>query len=151
MERVVRFGGTVLSIRQARSAARGVEIMLRMYLLSVWFNLSDEGVEDAIYDSYAFRQFLGIDFWAHEQAPDATTLCKFRKMLTEQGVTEQLFESIKALLEENGQIMHGGSIVDATIIEAPSSTKNAENRRDPEMHQVKKATSGILVSGSISA
>ena len=71
-----------------------------MYLLSVWFNLSDEGVEDAIYDSYAFRQFLGIDFWAHEQAPDATTLCKFRKMLTEQGVTEQLFESIKALLEE---------------------------------------------------
>ena len=117
---------------------RGVEIMLRMYLLSVWFNLSDEGVEDAIYDSYAFRQFLGIDFWAHEQAPDATTLCKFRKMLTEQGVTEQLFESIKALLEENGQIMHGGSIVDATIIEAPSSTKNAENRRDPEMHQVKK-------------
>lgn len=130
---------------------RGVEIMLRMYLLSVWFNLSDEGVEDAIYDSYAFRQFLGIDFWAHEQAPDATTLCKFRKMLTEQGVTEQLFESIKALLEENGQIMHGGSIVDATIIEAPSSTKNAENRRDPEMHQVKKATSGILVSGSTSA
>ena len=117
---------------------RGVEIMLRMYLLSVWFNLSDEGVEDAIYDSYAFRQFLGIDFWAHEQVPDATTLCKFRKMLTEQGVTEQLFESIKALLEENGQIMHGGSIVDATIIEAPSSTKNAENRRDPEMHQVKK-------------
>ena len=117
---------------------RGVEVMLRMYLLSVWFNLSDEGVEDAIYDSYAFRQFLGIDFWAHEQAPDATTLCKFRKMLTEQGVTEQLFESIKALLEENGQIMHGGSIVDATIIEAPSSTKNAENRRDPEMHQVKK-------------
>ena len=117
---------------------RGVEVMLRMYLLSVWFNLSDEGVEDAIYDSYAFRQFLGIDFWAHEQAPDATTLCKFRKMLTEQGVMEQLFESIKALLEENGQIMHGGSIVDATIIEAPSSTKNAENRRDPEMHQVKK-------------
>ena len=117
---------------------RGVEVMLRMYLLSVWFNLSDEGVEDAIYDSYAFRQFLGIDFWAHEQAPDATTLCKFRKMLTEQGVTEQLFESIKALPEENGQIMHGGSIVDATIIEAPSSTKNAENRRDPEMHQVKK-------------
>ena len=82
---------------------RGVEIMLRMYLLSVWFNLSDEGVEDAIYDSYAFRQFLGIDFWAHEQAPDATTLCTFRKMLTEQGVTEQLFESIKALLEENGR------------------------------------------------
>ena len=117
---------------------RGVEVMLRMYLLSVWFNLSDEGVEDAIYDSYAFRQFLGIDFWAHEQAPDATTLCKFRKMLTEQGVMEQLFESIKALPEENGQIMHGGSIVDATIIEAPSSTKNAENRRDPEMHQVKK-------------
>ena len=62
-----------------------------------------------------------------------------------------LWLQVKALLEENGQIMHGGSIVDATIIEAPSSTKNAENRRDPEMHQVKKATNGILASGYISA
>lgn len=67
---------------------RGVEVMLRMYLLSVWFNLSDEGMEDAIYDSYTFRQFLEVDFWAHEQATDARTLRKFRKMLMKQGMTE---------------------------------------------------------------
>jgi len=117
---------------------RGVETMLRMYLLANWFTLSDEGVEDAIYDSYAFRQFMHIDFLGEEQTPDSTTLCKFRKLLNEAGITKQLFDQLKNHLERNGKLMHGGSIVDATIIDAPSSTKNEAKKRDPEMHQVRK-------------
>ena len=116
---------------------RGAEVMLRMYLLQNWFSLSDEGVEDAIYDSYAFRKFMGLNF-LEEQAPDATTLCKFRKLLDENGVTKMFFERLKEFLAKHGKLMHGGTIVDATIVEAPSSTKNKEGRRDPEMHQVKK-------------
>jgi IS5 family transposase len=117
---------------------RGVEIMLRMYLLQNWFNLSDEGLEDAIYDSYAFRTFMGIDFMGSEQVPDATTLCKFRRLLDENGVTKLIFDTLKDFLDKHGKIMHGGTIVDATIVAAPTSTKNAEKKRDPEMHQVKK-------------
>ena len=117
---------------------RGVEIMLRMYLLQNWFSLSDEGLEDAIYDSYAFRTFMGVDFMGSEQAPDATTLCKFRKLLDENGVTKRFFDALKDFLDEHGKIMHGGSIVDATIVAAPTSTKNEKHERDPEMHSVKK-------------
>ena len=116
---------------------RGAEVMLRMYLLQNWFNLSDEGVEDAIYDSYAFRKFMGLNFM-EEQAPDATTLCKFRKLLNENGITKMFFDSIKIFLDKHGKLMHGGTIVDATIIDAPTSTKNAEKKRDPEMHQTRK-------------
>jgi len=117
---------------------RGAETMLRMYLLQNWFNLSDEGVEDAIYDSYAFRKFMKVDFMSKEQVPDATTLCKFRKLLDENGITKLFFETIKGFLEKHGRMMRGGTIVDATIIEAPSSTKNAEGKRDPEMHSIQK-------------
>ena len=118
---------------------RGVETMLRMYLLQNWFNLSDEGVEDAIYDSYAFRNFMGIDFLGNsQQAPDATTLCIFRKLLNEHGITKLIFEAMKEFLDRHGKMMHGGTIEDATLIEAPTSTKNAEKKRDPEMHQTKK-------------
>jgi transposase, IS5 family len=117
---------------------RGVETMLRMYLLANWFTLSDEGVEDAIYDSYAFRKFMKVDFLGEEQAPDATTLCKFRKLLNEAGITKLFFGAMKAFLDQHGKLMHGGTIVDATIIDAPTSTKNEEKARDPEMHQVKK-------------
>ena len=116
---------------------KGIEKMLRMYLLQVWFNLSDEGVEDAIYDSYAFRKFMKIDF-AEEQVPDATTLLKFRHLLETNHLGEAFFAAIKRVMEASGHIMHGGTIIDATIIEAPSSTKNAEKQRDPEMHQAKK-------------
>ena len=116
---------------------RGAEIMLRMYLLQNWFNLSDEGVEDAIYDSYAFRKFMGLNF-LEEQAPDATTLCKFRKLLDENGITKLFFDQMKGFLDKHGKLMHGGTIVDATLIDAPTSTRNAEGKRDPEMHQVKK-------------
>ena len=117
--------------------ARGIEMMLRMFLLQAWFNLSDEGIEDAIYDSYAMRQFMGLDF-AQAQTPDATTLCKFRKLLFENNIAQVLFDAIKRTLEKHGQIMRGGTIVDATIIGAPSSTKNKSKARDTEMHQVKK-------------
>ena len=116
---------------------KGIEKMLRMYLLQIWFNLSDEGVEDAIYDSYAFRKFMNIDFM-EEQVPDATTLLKFRHLLEENHLGEEFFKAINRVMEATGHIMHGGTIVDATIISAPSSTKNAEKKRDPEMHQTKK-------------
>lgn len=117
---------------------RGVETMLRMHLLANWFNLSDEGVEDAVYDSYAFRKFMKVDFLVEEQVPDATTLCKFRKLLNDNGITKLLFDGIKHFLDRHGKLMHGGSIVDATLVDAPSSTKNADKQRDPEMHQVRK-------------
>ena len=116
---------------------KGIEKMLRMYLLQVWFNLSDEGVEDAIYDSYSFHKFMGINF-NEEQVPDATTLLKFRHLLEENHLGEQMFKAINYVLEQCGAMMKGGTIVDATIINAPSSTKNAEKARDPEMHQTKK-------------
>jgi IS5 family transposase len=116
---------------------RGIETMLRMYLLQIWFSLSDEMTEDAIYDSYAMRCFAGVDFGA-AQAPDATTLLRFRHLLEAHGLQEKMFSDLNAKLDERGYSMHGGTIVDATIIEAPSSTKNAKGERDPEMHSTKK-------------
>jgi IS5 family transposase len=117
---------------------REIEQMFRMYLFTQWFSLSDEGVEDAIYDSYAFRKFMNVDFMGGEQAPDATTLCKFRKLIHESGIAKQFFDSMKEFLDKRGKLMHGGVIVDATLIDASASTKNAEKQRDSEMHQVKK-------------
>jgi IS5 family transposase len=116
---------------------KAIETMLRMLLLQSWFSLSDEGIEDTIYDSYAMKCFMGLDF-ANEQVPDATTLCRFRKRLTENGIQQKIFDAIYRFMDEHGKIMHGGTIVDATIIEAPTSTKNANHERDPEMHSVKK-------------
>jgi IS5 family transposase len=116
---------------------RGIETMLRMYFLQIWFNLSDEAVEDSIYDSYAMRSFMKVSF-GEEQAPDATTLLKFRHLLEKNKLGEILFRDLTSKLEENGCIMRGGTIIDATIIEAPSSTKNVSRERDPEMHQAKK-------------
>jgi IS5 family transposase len=117
-----------------------IERMLRMLLLQTWFNLSDEGVEDAIYDSYAMKQFTKIDFSQGEQVPDATTLCKFRKLLNENGLQQEMFTQIREMLSAEGKMMHGGTIVDATIVEASSSTKNEKKKTDPEMHSVKKNT-----------
>ena len=116
---------------------RALETMLRMYLLQAWFSLSDEGVEEAIYDSYAMRGFMRLDFTV-EQVPDATTLLHFRHLLEDKNLGAQLFAAQNRLFEEQGWVMRGGSIVDATIIAAPSSTKNAAGARDPEMHQTKK-------------
>lgn len=116
---------------------RGIETMLKMYLLQNWFNLSDVGIEEAIYDSYAMRAFMRIDFCT-EQVPDATTLLKFRHLLEKHHIGEKLFNDIKDRLEKAGLMMHGGSIIDATIIHVPSSTKNKDGKRDPEMHQTRK-------------
>jgi len=114
-----------------------IETMLRMYLLQVWFHLSDEGVEDQINDSFAMRQFMGLDFGI-QQVPDATTLLHFRHLLEKHKLGEAMFTMLNGRLEADGLIMRGGSIVDATIIAAPSSTKNTTGKRDPEMHQTKK-------------
>ena len=116
---------------------KALETMLRMYLLQAWFSLSDEGVEDAIYDSYAMRRFLGLDFTV-EQVPDATTLLHFRHLLEKHQLGRKLLESQGEIFDEQGWIMRGGTIVDAPIIAAPSSTKNADGARDPEMRQAKK-------------
>lgn len=115
----------------------GIETMLRMYFLQVWFTLSDDKVEDAIYDSYAFRTFMGIDFMT-KQVPDATTLCLFRKLLEENALTIIMLGYINDALDTNGIIMHGGTIVDATIIKASSSTKNKKKERDPQMGSTQK-------------
>ncbi|MCD8100229.1 MAG: IS5 family transposase [Oscillospiraceae bacterium] len=117
----------------------GIEKMLRMYLLQVWFNLSDEGVEEAIYDSYAFRKFMGINF-TECQVPDATTLLHFRRIIEDNKIGEKLFAALNKAFEEAGFIWRGGTIVDAAIIAAPSSTKNKSGKRDPEMHQTKKGS-----------
>lgn len=101
---------------------KGIEKMLRMYLLQVWFNLSDEGIEDAIYDSYAFRKFMGINF-NEEQVPDATTLLKFRHLLEKNHIGEQMFKAINYVLEQGGAMMKGGTIIDATIINAPNQER----------------------------
>lgn len=117
-----------------------IEVMLRMTLLQVWFNLSDEAVEDAIFDSYSMKSFLGLNFESDEQVPDATTLCKFRKLLNAHNLQKAIFDEVQNVLKREGKQVRGGSIVDATIIEAPNSTKNADGQRDPEMHSVKKGT-----------
>lgn len=116
---------------------RGIETMLRMYLLQIWYKLSDEGVEEGIYDSYAMRKFMKIDF-TNEQVPDATTLLKFRRIIEKQGIGKKIFTFVKEELDARGLLMHGGTIIDATIIKAPSSTKNEKGERDTEMCQTKK-------------
>ncbi|NMG46460.1 IS5 family transposase [Aromatoleum toluvorans] len=115
----------------------GLERMLRMYVAQQCFGLSDEGIEDAVYDSQSIRRFVGIDL-ARESAPDATTLLKFRRLLETHELTRKIFETINAHLAQKGLMMREGTIVDATLIAAPPSTKNREQARDPEMHQAKK-------------
>lgn len=117
----------------------GLERMLRMYIAQQCFGLSDEGTEDAIYDSQAVRGFIGIDL-NREAAPDATTLLKFRRLLEKHELTKRVFSAINEHLTQKGLLLREGSVVDATIIAAPSSTKNQTGERDPEMHQTKKGS-----------
>ena len=119
---------------------REIETMLRMLMLQTWFNLSDEAVEDAIYDSYAMKRFMRLNFEVGEQTPDATTLCKFRKLLTDNHLQEEFFKQVQEVLKEEGKLVKGGTIVDATIIEAPQSRKNSTGRPDPEMRSTRKNT-----------
>ena len=115
----------------------GLERMLRLYFLQQWFGLADEALEDAVYDSQAFRGFLGIDL-GREAVPDATTLLKFRHRLETAGLTQTIFDTINAMLRERGLLMNQGTLVDATIIAAPASTKNKDKARDPEMGHTRK-------------
>jgi IS5 family transposase len=115
----------------------GLEKMLRMYIAQQCFGLSDEATEDALYDSQAIRHFVGMDL-SRESAPDATTLLRFRRLLEDNKLTATIFEEINRHLAAKGLMMKGGTVVDATIIAAPPSTKNKSGERDPEMHQTKK-------------
>jgi IS5 family transposase len=115
----------------------GLERMLRIYCLQQWYGLADEALEDALYDSQALRGFAGIDL-THDPVPDATTLLKFRHWLERHDLTKALFDEVAAMLAQRGLLMRQGTIVDATIIAAPASTKNKTKARDPEMHQTKK-------------
>lgn len=111
-----------------------LERMLRIYFLHLWFNLSDPAVEEALYDSAAMRSFIGLDL-SREPAPDETTVCKFRHLLEKHKLGEPLFKEMNHHLHEHRIKIRPGTIVDATIISAPSSTKNKSGERDPQMHQ----------------
>lgn len=124
------------------TAAKGrpplpLERMLRIYFLQQWFNLSDPAAEDALYDSESMRRFAGVEL-GEDVVPDESTILRFRHLLERHELPQALFAAIGALLEERGLRVHAGTIVDATIIAAPSSTKNATATRDPEMRQTRK-------------
>lgn len=143
MEQVVpwaKLGGLIEPHYPTGSNGRppvGVERMLRIYFLQQWFNLSDPGVEEALYDSAVMRGFVSIDL-GREPVPDETTVCKFRHLLEEHQLGGQMLEAVNLHLQSRGVRITTGTIVDATIIHAPSSTKNREQQRDPEMHQTRK-------------
>ena len=143
MEQVVPWGklcGLIESYYPKAGNGRqpvGVERMLRIYFLQQWFNLSDPAVEEALYDSAVMRSFVGIDL-GREPVPDETTVCKFRHLLEEHRLGGRMLETVNLHLQSQGVRITTGTIVDATIIHAPSSTKNREQKRDPEMHQTRK-------------
>jgi IS5 family transposase len=144
MNRVVPWADLVAMIEPVYPKAEGpgrppigVERMLRLHGLPQWVNLSDPAVEEALYDSRAMRHFVGIDL-GREPVPDETTICKFRPLLETHQMGPPLFARIGAYLAAHGMTVSRGTIVDATIISAPSSTKNRTKARDPERHQTKK-------------
>lgn len=115
----------------------GLEKMLRIYFLQQWFDLSDPAAEEAIYDSESMRRFVGIEL-GEDTIPDESTILRFRHLLEEHDLTQAIFAEVRSLLEEKRLLLKQGTIVDATIIAAPSSTKNTSQTRDPEMKQTKK-------------
>lgn len=115
----------------------GLEKMLRIYFLQQWFNLSDPQAEDAIYDSESMRRFARVEL-SEDVVPDETTILRFRHLLEQHQLTGRMFEAVRELLTEKRLLLQAGTIVDATIIAAPSSTKNATKTRDPEMKQARK-------------
>ncbi len=121
----------------------GLERMLRIHFLQHWFELSDPGAEEALYDSRAMRLFVGIDL-GNEPVPDETTICNFRHLMERNNLGDKLFRLVNEYLAENGMKLNRGTIVDATIINAPSSTKNRDKKRDPDMHQTRKGNQWFL-------
>ncbi|MBW9267904.1 MAG: IS5 family transposase [Candidatus Thiodiazotropha sp. (ex. Lucinisca nassula)] len=112
-----------------------LEVLLRIYFLQQWYGLSDPAAEDSLYDTESMRRFVGVDLAG---IPDESTICRFRHRLEKEGLTAKLFHKVEAYLSDKGLIVSEGTIVDATIVSAPSSTKNREKKRDPEMKQTKK-------------
>lgn len=143
MDKVVPWGELVALIdkhipKKHRGRKRkDTELMLRGLCLAQWYNLSDPGLEDAINDRLSFQKFLRLDL-SHEQAPDETTFVKFRHFLEEHNLFEKIFKKVAEVLCEKGLILKQGTLVDATITRAPSSTKNKDKKRDPEMSSTKK-------------
>jgi len=143
MELVVPWSGLLALVRphyaKAGNGRRpvGLEIMVRTYFVQQWFNLSDPGVEEALYESPVLQRFVGVDLGA-APAPDETTICRFRHLLEKHDLCGMMLDAVNIHLEAKGIKIATGTIVDATIIHAPSSTKNASGERDPEMHQTKK-------------
>ena len=115
----------------------GLERMLRMYFVQHWFNLADEACEETLLDSTALRRFVGINL-GRERVPDGTTLLKFRRLLEKYELGAALFTQVNHTLQKRGLKIGTGTILDATIIVAPSSTKNTDKARDPDMHQTRK-------------
>jgi len=115
----------------------GLEKMLRLYFVQQWFNLSDPQAEDTLYDSESVRRFVGVEL-GDDMVPDETTILRFRHLLERHQLTAQIFRAIRGLLEEKRLLLKAGTIVDATIINAPPSTKNATQTRDPAMRQTRK-------------
>lgn len=144
METIIPWEGLVGAIepfypnpQRAGRRPVGIERMLRIYFLQHWFSLSDPAAEEALYDSRSMRQFVGIDL-GEEPVPDETTICKFRHLMERHNLGDQLFHLVNQYLKENGLKVNRGTIVDASIINAPSSTKNKKKQRDPDMRQTRK-------------
>ena len=114
-----------------------VEAMLRIHFLQQWFNLSDPAMEEALYDMALFREFVGLDA-GEDNLPDESTILRFRHLLEAHNLSSQILATVNATLAAKGLLLKSGTVVDATLIAAPSSTKNSSGERDPEMHQTKK-------------
>ena len=143
MERVVPWSELVeLITPHCKEGRRGrppfnIEAMLRIHFMQQWFNLSDPAMEEALHDMPLFRDFAGLGGWA-DRLPDETTILRFRHLLEQKKLAPQILATVNQLLERKGLLLRAGTVVDATLIAAPSSTKNKSGERDPEMHQSKK-------------
>ncbi|MBK6747113.1 IS5 family transposase [Ottowia sp.] len=144
MERVVPWGDLVSLIEPyaPESGRRGqqpfaVEAMLRIHFMQQWFNLSDPAMEEALHDVPVFRDFAGLTNWA-DALPSESSILRFRHLLERHKLAEQILATVNGLLSAKGLLLKSGTVVDATLIAAPSSTKNRDGGRDPEMHQSKK-------------
>ena len=143
MERVVPWGELVALIAPYMPEGRrgrppfAVEAMLRIHFMQQWFTLSDPAMEEALHDVPLFRDFAGLGGW-DERLPDESTILRFRHLLEEHQLSAQILATINELLQAKGLLLRAGTVVDATLIAAPSSSKNASGQRDPEMHQSKK-------------
>ena len=129
---------------------KGLEKMLRIYFVQQWFDLSDPAAEDSIYDCESIRRFVGVEL-GEDDVPDESTILRFRHLLEKHELTKAIFAEVGSLLEEKQLLVKSGTIVDATIIAAPSSTKNREGKRDPEMRQTKKGNEWLWVAKTSSA